>query len=131
MNGFGSLRSTIESFGFGKPLPPVNAGDLKRVWQLIQQVPIDRPDAGGAQGGASIHLRLVAEQCEAGADVLAVFFRASILQHFMQKGLLDKWPDGNELGDSVFHAGASCPMEMGDLGLDPEAFIERVRALEQ
>src|ERR1051326_6253949 len=130
MNGFGSLRSTVESsFGFGKPLPPVNAEDLKRVWRLIQQCAIDRPDAGGAQGGTSIALRLIAQQCEAEADVLAVFFRASILQHLSQKGLLDKWRDGNEFGDSVFQAGATCPMEMGDLGLDPDAFIERVRAL--
>jgi hypothetical protein len=128
VNDFGSLRSTVDRLGFGKPLPPVNAEDLKRVWRLIQQVAIDRPDARGAQGGASIHLRLITEQCEAGADVFAVFFRASILQHLLQKGLLDKWSDGNELGDSVFHAGASCPMEMGDLALDPEAFIERVRA---
>jgi hypothetical protein len=120
MNGFGSLES-------GKPLPPVNADDLKRVWHLIQQVAIDRPVESGSQGGVGIAAKLIAQQCEAGADVFSVFFRATILQHLFQTELLDKWRDGNEPGDAVFQVGATFPMELGEQGFDPGAFLERLQ----
>jgi hypothetical protein len=123
MSDFGSLES-------GKPLSPVNADDLKRVWYLIEQVAIDRPARGEAQGGVGIAARLIAQQCEAGADVIAVFFRVTLLQQLFQSGLLDKWREGNEPRDPVFQVGATFPMEMGVKGFDSAAFIEHLHALE-
>jgi hypothetical protein len=117
MSGFESLES-------GAPLPPVNVDDLKRVWRTVDVVTAEV----GAQG-VGICARLIAEQCEPGANVHAVFFRAVLLQHLFQAGLLDKWREGNRPSDSVFQVGATFPMELGVQGFDPAAFIDRLHAL--
>jgi hypothetical protein len=121
MSGFGSLES-------GTPLLPVNADDLKRVWYMIQRVTKDLTAEVRAQG-VGIGAELIAEQCEADADVPAVFIRAVLLQYLFQVGVLDKWREGNEPSDPVFQVGATCPMELGVQGFDPAAFIERLHAL--
>ena len=119
MTDFGSLES-------GTPLPPVNAHDLKHVWYLVQRIAMDQTAEVGAQS-VGIAPPLIAEQCEPGADVIAVFFRAVLLQHLFQAGLLDDWREGNEPTDPVFRAGAIFPMEQGVQGFDPATFIERLR----
>ena len=119
MSGFGSLKSWT-------PLLPVNADDLKRVWYLVQRIAMDQTAEVGAQS-VGIAAPLIAEQCEPGADVIAVFFRAVLLQHLFQAGLLDDWREGNEPTDPVFRAGAIFSMEQGIQGFDPATFIERLR----
>ena len=91
---------------------PVNADDLKRVWYLVQRIAMYQTAEVGAQS-VGIAAPLIAEKCEAGADVIAVFFRAVLLQHVFQAGLLDDWRDGNEPADPVFRAGAIFQMEQG------------------
>src|SRR5690349_18789279 len=108
MSGFGSLES-------GTPLLPVNANDLKRVWHLVRRIAMDQTAQAGAQS-VGIAAPLIAEQCEPGVDVIAVFFRAVLLQHLFQAGLLDDWREGNEPSDPVFRAGASFPMADGIRG---------------
>jgi hypothetical protein len=87
---------------------------------------MDQTSEVGAQR-VGIAAPLIAEQCEAGANVVAVFFRAVLLQHLFQAGLLDDWREGSEPTDPVFRVGAIFPMEQGVQGFDPAAFIERLR----
>ena len=113
----------------GTPLSPVNTDDLKRVWYMVQRVTMDQPAEERAQGGVGIAAPLIAEQCEAGADVIAVFFRAALLQRLFQSGLLDNWREGDVPTDTVFQVGASFPIEQGVQGFDPAAFVERLRSV--
>jgi hypothetical protein len=113
MSGFGSLESAT-------PLAPVNADDLKRVWEVIQQF---WPQSVG------INVELIAKQCGTNADVLAVFFRATLIQYLFADGLLEKWREGNRPSDPVFQVGAAYLLEQGVQGFDPSAFIDRLRAL--
>jgi hypothetical protein len=121
MSGFEHLKS-------GTPLPPVNVDDLTRGWDMVKRAAMDQTAEVGVQGSVGIAARLIAEQCEPGANVLAVFFRAALLQHLFQAGLLDEWRKGDRPSDSVFQAGAAFPMEPGVQGFDPAAFIHRLRA---
>ena len=103
------------------PLPSVNPDDLKRVWGLMQKVIADH----GL--GIGIDARLISQQCDPGADVNAVFFRAALLQHLFQSELLDDWRDGIEPATLIFQVGAVFPIEQGVQGFDPADFMERLR----
>ena len=120
MSGFESLES-------GTPLPPVNADDLKRVWKMIQQVELAKPEVGAQFTG--IGVKLIAEQCKTSTDVLGVFFRAALIQCLFAHGFLDKWREGNGLSDPVFQVGAVYSLEQGVQGFDPTAFVGRLRTL--
>lgn len=93
MADFGTLES-------GTPLPPVSAHDLKRIRDLIQD-PKGQPTVREV-GSVGLSARMISETREPGADVIAVFFRAVLLQHLFQTGLLDDWREGNEPADLVF-----------------------------
>jgi hypothetical protein len=116
-----SASGPLES---GDPLPPVNADDLKRVWDLMRKVIADHGT------GVGIDARIIAQQCAPGGDVNAIFFRAALLQHLLQSGELDDWREGSEPGALVFRVGAVFPMEQGVQGFDPADLIERLRSEE-
>jgi hypothetical protein len=103
-------------------LPSVNPEDLKRVWGLTQKVTADYGP------GIGIDARLISQQCDPGADASAVFFRAALLQHLFQSGLLDEWREGSKPAALVFQVGAAYPMERGVQGFDPADFMERLRS---
>jgi hypothetical protein len=77
--------------------------------------------------GTGIDAKIVSQQCGATADVKEVFFRAALLQHLFQSGLLDDWREGSEPAALAFQVGAVFPMEQGVQGFDPANFIERLR----
>ena len=103
------------------PLRSVNAHDLKRVWALLRNVIADHGVGVGIAAG------MISQQCEPGADVIAVFFRAALLRYLFESGYLDDWREGNDPTDTVFQVAAVFPMETGVQGFDPAAFIERLR----
>lgn len=109
-----------EPLGSDTPLGPVDAEDLARVWRLIQKVITDHGK------GVGIDARMILQQCSPGADVNAVFFRAALLQHLFESGLLNPWREGDEPVSSVFQVAAIFPIEQGVQGFDPERFIERL-----
>ena len=106
------------------PLPSVNPDDLKRVWGLMRKAIDDHGLGVGLDAG------FISQNCDPGADVSAVFFRAALLQHLFQSGLLDDWRDGSEPAALVFQVGAAVPMEQGVQGFDIAEFIKRLRSNE-
>ena len=75
-----------------------------------------------------ISASLISGQYGPGADVNAIFFRAALLQHLFQSGLLNDWREGNEPSAVVFQLVATFPMEQGIQGFDPGEFIKRLRS---
>lgn len=111
-----------EPFESDTPLRPVDAEDLARVWRLIQKVVTDHGK------GVGIDARIISQQCSPGVDVNAVFFRAALLQHLFESGLLNPWREGDEPASSIFRVAAIFPIEKGVQGFDPEGFIEQLRS---
>ena len=71
--------------------------------------------------------------CSPGADVCAVWYRASLLQLCERLGLLSRWLNDDRLNDAVIKVAADFPMdklEAGvvrkDLPLDVQEFLKRI-----
>jgi hypothetical protein len=71
--------------------------------------------------------RLLAQQCSAGADVLAVFWRTSLVNIMVQQGVLDEWREGNELREPVFWGAATFPLPNGLNHFEVAEFIGKLR----
>jgi hypothetical protein len=119
----------IRSIASGKPVPPVNVDDLKRVWyatrDIMRACHITEDHVPGQSVGNDPHL--LEPYCEPGADVSAVSARVFLLRVFLQTGLLDEFREGNELRDTVFQVAAVFPMELGKERFKLPEFIERLR----
>ena len=59
--------------------------------------------------GRSVNVKLLASLCNPNADVLAVWFRATLVETLLQQGQLDRWREGNSLRERVFEVAAGFP----------------------
>jgi len=114
----------FESLTSGKPVPAVDASDMKRVWELSSEA--SRPE-GAAPGSVGWDVCLIAGQCSKGADPLAVFFRAALLRPLFESGLLDEWRDGERPYDLVFQALATFALPEGIRAFRPDEFADALR----
>jgi hypothetical protein len=114
----------FEALSSGKEVPAVDAVDMKRVWELVSDVPCDNNAATGSIG---LDVRLIAGRCSHGADPLAVFFRVALLRPLLQSGSLDEWCDGDHPSDVVFQTLASFPLPEGVQNFRPNEFIHALR----
>ena len=111
------LRASIE-----QPVPAVRADDVRRVWSFVAS---EQARDTRVQGGTtrSVSLKLLAGLCDANANVLAVWFRATLVDVLLQQGRLDRWREGNSLRDRVFEVAASFPLRRGQENADLDAFV--------
>jgi hypothetical protein len=67
----------------GRPIPAVRADDVRRVWSFLSEV----ARRSGPEVG--VNLKLLADLCDAEANILAVWVRASLVMSLTQQGPLD------------------------------------------
>jgi hypothetical protein len=113
-------------------VPTVDPADLKSVWAMQEDVIATHP---GQQ--MSIGNSLYERACTPGANVLAVFFRVSMLRMLKMmtesEGLISPWLHDGKPEDVVFKVLATMPMNGlsagGRQGLpfDVEEFRRRIR----
>lgn len=123
----------MEHFDPNAPLSAVDPADVQAVWRFMHKASPGQADPiGEVQGGQacapnmSIGLSLIAQNCSAGADVPAVFFRASLLGQLFRQGLLAPWQQDGDLSPVVFQVIATIPA--GSLqGFDLEDLLSRLR----
>jgi hypothetical protein len=99
----------------GNDVAAVNPDDLRKVWTMMRDL-----EARALAGqGASISSVLVESACGPGANVLAVWYRASILGvlQTLPGKPLTPWSHGGELDDAVFQIAATFPMKKLPVGL--------------
>lgn len=111
----------------GNSVATVSPDDLRKVWAIFP--------AGGEH--SSIDIRSFQHVCSPGADVMAVWFRASMLAMMtkMMPELLARWTHDGEFDDAVFQVAATFPMEKMKTGvvrqgppLDVEEFVRQIGA---
>jgi len=110
-----SSTSNFASF-LSAPIPSVDPEDIKRLWPLVASL----------EGGVGIDTRALVERCSSGANLNAVFTRAMLVRALLQRGLLDKWREGDTLKDKVFAVAATAPLvpqKEGTLDFDGAAFL--------
>ena len=114
----------FESLLSGKPVPPVNVSDMKRVWELTSEAPHGKSAAHASVGW---DVRVIAGRCSQAADPLAVFFRVALLRPLLESGLLEEWRDGERPHYLVFQTLATFPLPEGFQQFRPDEFIDTLR----
>jgi len=114
----------------GGPIPAVNVGDLRAVWELMQETLAEfsgnrEPELRGQQSATSIDIRLLARACRPEANVLAVWARCALLGILVRQGLLTSWQRGTQLGEAVFEVAAIFPIPGVDR-FDPDVFLQQL-----
>ena len=99
----------------GNCVAAVNPNDLRNVWTMMRDL---EARAQTGQSG-SISSGLYERACSPGANVLAVWYRASILGvlQTLPGNPLTPWSHEGELDDAVFQIAARLPMKKLPVGL--------------
>jgi len=105
----------------GRPVPEVHADDLRRVWSFLASM--QAADTKAQEGANSVSLKLLAGLCDPHANVLAVSFRAMLIEILLRQGRLGRWRQGDSLTDRVFEITASFPLPQGLEKADLDALI--------
>src|SRR6266849_4262404 len=95
----------------GRPVPGVRADDLRRVWSFLTSM--QTADTKAHEGSTSVSLKLLAGLCDPHANVLAVWFRATLIEALLREGRLDRWRQGDSLTDRVFEITGSFQLPQG------------------
>lgn len=91
-------------------IPSVSPDDLRNVWTMMRDVP-------GQQGSVSIDNRMYESRCSPGANVMAVWSRASMLDLLNKVGVLSARLHNGEFDDAVFQVAATFPMKRMKIGV--------------
>jgi hypothetical protein len=99
----------------GSDVTAVNPDDLRNVWKMMRD--LHARDLEGQSG--SISGGLYEGACSPGANVVAVWYRASILGvlQMLPGNPLTPWSREGELDDAVFQIAATFPMRKLPVGL--------------
>ena len=130
LDGFNALSEPEKSMAFflgadqGAAIPPVDPIDIRHLQELHEKLNAQHRDAG-MEGCGSIDARVMASACSPGADMGAVWLRASLLGIMVQQGFLAEWQRGKELDEAVYRVAATIPLN--GVQLDPNTFVQRLR----
>ena len=112
------------------PVSPVDPEDLRSAWEMQREVQARRP---GEHVGISDEMYKRA--CSPGANVGAVWFRASLIGALDMLGMLKPWINEGVVADAVFKVAATFPMNGVPIGVprqglpfDVQEFISQVAA---
>jgi hypothetical protein len=99
----------------GNDVAAVNPDDLRNVWTMMRDLEAGTPagQTGSLSGG------LYESACSPGANVVACWYRASILGvlQMLPGNPLTPWSHEGELDDAVFQIAATFPMKKLPVGL--------------
>ncbi len=97
----------------GNDVAAVNPNDLRNVWIMMRDLEARASQSGSISSGPYERV------CSPGANVLAVWYRASILGvlQMLPGNLLTPWSHEGELDDAVFQIAATFPMKKLPVGL--------------
>jgi len=114
----------------GDSVAAVNPADLRNVWRLFREAQARNPGQC-----TSVDNGVYESVCSPGADVLAVWFRASMLELMTQPDMLAQWAHNGELDDVVFQVAATFPMKKMQVGVvydgppfEVQEFVKQVGA---
>jgi hypothetical protein len=88
----GKRYARLQSLSSGKPIPPVGAGDMKRIWEVDFRSSWRREcDTRRFGLGCAPNCWPMQPGC---GPRCAIFFRVALLIPLLESGLLDDWRDG-------------------------------------
>jgi len=99
----------------GNNVTAVNPDDLRKVWTVMRDLESRTPAGQTGSLGSGLYERA----CSPGANVVAVWYRASMLEvlQMLPGSPLTPWSHGDNLDDAVFQIAATFPMKKLPIGL--------------
>jgi hypothetical protein len=138
------MMSDVSHFwgGSGDEVAAVNPDDLRAICALMRDL---QPTTAGQRGGVMVDVSMYKNVCSPGADVSAVWYRASMLgllemlpqvsPQMFPESPLTPWTHNGELDDSVFQVAATFPMKNMGVGVvhhglpfDVQEFLKQIGA---
>ncbi|MGH9522913.1 MAG: hypothetical protein ACRD3E_10310 [Terriglobales bacterium] len=122
----------LESISSGEAVPPVAPSDLAAVIKLMKEIEQSRPPGPGPAGIAS---NVFQSACSPGADVMAVWFRATNLLIALKHGEFAQCEEEGKLKDDFLGLWATFPFRAvdvqqdGSFHLNGDEFNEALRNL--
>jgi hypothetical protein len=97
----------------GEPVPAVDPDDVKTVWQIGRDIEVNHPKCG------AVGVNVMKQACKPGADVEAVFYRATFTWLISQIAPehLARFTREGQPDDAVFRAAAKVPAEWMGVGI--------------
>jgi hypothetical protein len=116
------------------PVPVVDPADLKKVWDIFAKSEAQKAHSG-VSGAVGIDRILFEAACRPGADVTAVWYRASMLELLCKvNNQVSHRVHGAKPDERVLTVAASFPMEKMQEGLshvfpfDVQEFLKQIEA---
>lgn len=106
------------------PIPPVDPADLRSVWEMQREV-----QARTAGQHTTISAEIYKRACSPGANVGAVWFRASLIGMLEMLGVLRPWIHEGVVADAVFKVAATFPMNGMAIGVPQQGLPFDVQEL--
>jgi len=104
----------------GKPVPAVRVDDLKRVWSFL----VEQERASQT----SVNVKLLEKLCPPNTNVMAVYFRSTLITTLLHQGRLGGRRDGKTRPDEkVFEVVANFPLPQGSEKVDVEALVAALK----
>ena len=100
--------------GSGDEVSAVNPDDLRNVWKMTCTI------LANNQGqGVALDARMFERMCSPGANVMAVWYRASMLGmlQILPGEPLTQWLHDGELDEAVFQVAATFPLKKMEVGV--------------
>ena len=116
----------------GDEIAAVNPDDLRKVWKMMCDVQARTPGQG-----VSIDKGMYLGECSPGANVMAVWYRASMLGilQMLPEPPLAPWTHNGGLDDAVFQVAAAFPIKNMGVGIvhqglpfDMQEFLKQLQA---
>jgi hypothetical protein len=109
------MLAVAETFNSGAPIPPVNAFDIRQMWdasrRMNAEMSLDPNHAVGLGVYAAYGVEAASTRPE---QFILVHLRHSLMSDLVGRGVLNDYMQGEELDEKVFHAAATIPCSKDD-----------------
>ncbi len=117
IRGTGEVKSLVDKFNSGAPIPPVSAADIKQMLDVTRRIKQmwDAPRPNVAIGLAVYTAYGVDPAFARSEEFFLVSWRYQLLADLVERGVLKDYMHGEELDEKVFRAAATMPCDKNDL----------------
>ncbi len=124
IRGTGEVKSLVDKFNAGAPIPPVSAADIKQMREAIRRMNADMPPRPSVATSLAVFAAYGVEAASGPLEqFMAIQNRHGLMSALVERGVLNDYMHGEELDEKVFRAAATMPCNRDDMA---EAMLPRL-----
>ena len=110
------FAAVSKQFNSGAPIPPVNASDIKQMWDSTRRMKTDLPLSPNAGISLTVYAAYGVEAASASPEqFMWIMSRHQLVSALAERGVLNDYMHGEELDEKVCCAAATMPCDKHDL----------------